>query len=387
MRLRPLGGAEQAGLLAVPHTVHDGALWLPSLLNELGESARLFHQGDGARDRIVRAVNPRVVVISANHPLIRIRGARDARDHVVERFEVPVERQLQVHLRRTRAHVIGEGQSAAPGGRRHRSRQFRQQRLRVAVGNRHHRNLHQGGGVLEGQALGVLRRADSRSQRIAGINRHVHHASALRAVGVAERALGEDVALEIAVVVGVGVDQASDGAVLGRNLRLDAAPRPAVARDHDRTLHGDAQPVERFVIGRHAVVDVDQRRRHIPVGRVCVIHRQLLGMLGRRRVDALRGFHQLGREAGGRHHLEQPLLGSREQHVEALDLRIESPFLELREDPLRVFLVVRGPHVVRPGRKPLHERPQVFRFRNRPELHFPFPFGPRRLVRVAAQGS
>ena len=127
----------------------------------------------------------------------------------------------------------------------------RQQRLRVAVGNRHHRNLGEGGGILERQPFGILGRADSRRERIARIDRHIHDAAALHAVRIAAWPRGEHVALNVAVVARVGIDEAADGAVLGRDLGLDAAPGAAVARDHDRSLHRNAQPVERFVISRH----------------------------------------------------------------------------------------------------------------------------------------
>ena len=92
--------------------------------------------------------------------------------------------------------------------------------------------------------LRIRGRADAGRERIAGMHRHVHHRAALRAVLVAIRALRIDVALEVAVVARIGVDDAADRAMLGGDLRLDAAPRPAVARDDDLPLHVDAVALE-----------------------------------------------------------------------------------------------------------------------------------------------
>ena len=135
---------------------------------------------------------------------------------------------------------------------------------------------------LERQALGVLGGADAGRQRVAGINRHVHDAAALHAVLGTAGPCGKDFALEVAVVVRVGIDEAADGAVLGRHLGLDAAPRTAVARDHDGALDGDAQAVELLVVVGHAVVDVDQRRGDVAIDRVGVVGGQLLVVLARR---------------------------------------------------------------------------------------------------------
>ena len=48
MSFAPLGGTEQSGFLAIPHAVNDGALGLPSLLEQSGEAAGFFHQNDRA---------------------------------------------------------------------------------------------------------------------------------------------------------------------------------------------------------------------------------------------------------------------------------------------------------------------------------------------------
>ncbi len=106
--------------------------------------------------------------------------------------------------------------------------------------------------------------------------RHVHHAAALHTVLWAERTLWEDVALRVAVIFWVGIDETAHGAMLSRDLRLDAAPRPAIARDHDRTFHVHSEPRQLFVIVRHTVIHVDQRTGDVAVGGVRVVGRQLL---------------------------------------------------------------------------------------------------------------
>jgi hypothetical protein len=85
---------------------------------------------------------------------------------------------------------------------------------------------------------------------VAGVDRHVGHAAALDALRGPIRAGGVDLALEVAVVLRVGVDDAADGALLRGDLRLDAAPASAVARDDDLALHVDAEPLEALVVVR-----------------------------------------------------------------------------------------------------------------------------------------
>ena len=85
----PFDGAQQAGLFAIPCAINDGAFGRPALLVQFAESARFFEFGRHAGDGIVGAVDPRVMMIAANDPLIGI-GAGDRGDDVVERLDVPV---------------------------------------------------------------------------------------------------------------------------------------------------------------------------------------------------------------------------------------------------------------------------------------------------------
>ena len=129
--------------------------------------------------------------------------------------------------------MIGLGQGTAPGVGNDFSLQSGQQRLGVGIGNGQHGNFGEGLCVFQVETLGVFRGADAGRERIARINRHIHHAAALHAVARTPRAVGENVALRVAVIGGIGVDEASEGAVFGRYFGLDAAPGISVARNHD----------------------------------------------------------------------------------------------------------------------------------------------------------
>ena len=383
--LDPLGRAEQRGLLAVPGGVDDRAARLPTLLQELAIGARLLEQRRLARDRVLGAVHPGVVVVAPDDPLVRGARARNAGDHVVQRLEAPVGLDPQMHLRRPGANVVRDPESAAPLVGRRRAGERREQRLGVAVRDRQHGNLGNRLRLGGGQALCVLGRAHARRERVARIHRHVHHAAALHAIPGPPRPVGIDIALGVAVIPGVRVDEAADRAVLGRDLGLDAAPRPEVARDHDRALHGDPQPLEPLVVGRHAVVHVNEGGGDVAVHRVRVVGRELLGLLARRRVARQRRLLQLRHELGRRDQLHHALFGRGKQHVERLDLRVEPEALELREDPFGVGLVVRRADVVRSRREVTHVLAQRVGARDRAELGFPLPLDLRRIGRVAAQ--
>ena len=171
------------------------------------------------------------------------------------------------------------GSAAAPGGRHGAAGERFQQRPRVGVGKRQHGNLGDGDGLAQRQPPGVLGGADAGSQRVAGIDHHVHHAAALHAVPGAHGAGGENQAGGIAVIARIGIDQAAHGPVLGGHLGFDAAPGAAVAGDHNRALHRNTHAVEFLVVGGHAVIHVDQRRRDVAIGRVGVVSGELLGAL------------------------------------------------------------------------------------------------------------
>ena len=69
--LGPFGRAQEPRLFAVPRAINSGALRLPSGFYQLPNRASFFQNCDLAGNRILRAVDPAVVMIAANHPLIR----------------------------------------------------------------------------------------------------------------------------------------------------------------------------------------------------------------------------------------------------------------------------------------------------------------------------
>src|SRR5439155_1140355 len=137
----------------------------------------------------------------------------------------------------------------------------------------------------------------------------------------------------VAVLPGIGVDEASHRSVLGGDLGLEAGPRPAVARDHDHALDGNPEALELLVIRGNAVVHVDERPGDVAVRGIGVVGGELLALLAGGGVPGHRWLLELRDEAGGRHELDRPLARGWEQHIERLDLRLPPPLLELREQP------------------------------------------------------
>src|SRR5262245_37393413 len=116
MVLDPLSRAEQAGLLAVPGGIDNGRLGPPAAADELTKNAPLLEFGRHPADRILRAIDPCVVMIAANDPLIWKRGPGKPGDDVIERLGVPVEHRLEMDARRSRTQVIRDWQPATPCG-------------------------------------------------------------------------------------------------------------------------------------------------------------------------------------------------------------------------------------------------------------------------------
>jgi len=175
----------------------------------------------------------------------------------------------------------------------------------------------------------------------------------------------------VAVIGRVRVDQATDGAMLGGDFRFDAAPRIAVSREDDRALDRNAAAIEIVIVLRPAVVDVDDWPGHIAIDRVGVERRQLLVLLRRGRILRNRRLLEFQREGGWRHHFHEALFRRREEHVVRFQPCIPPPFLELREDPLRVVLVVGRAEVMRSRAHPLDVVADVLWIRNRAELRVP----------------
>ena len=159
--LDPFGGPEQTLLFAIPRGVDDRPLRFPPLPEQRAQRPRLFELGGHAADGIVRAVHPCIVVIAADDPLVGIGGARDPGDHVVERLDVPRERDLQVDGRGARADVIRQRKPTSPVRWHERPAEGGQQRLRIPVRNRQHGNLRERLRILDIQPLRVSGGADA----------------------------------------------------------------------------------------------------------------------------------------------------------------------------------------------------------------------------------
>ncbi len=112
----------------------------------------------------------------------------------------------------------------------------------IGIRNRNVPGIFISVGVLpkERGASDPVSEAHSGREWIARVKDHVEYTAALHAVGGAVCASGVDIALIVAVIAGIGVNQAADGAVLLRDLGLDAAPTAAVACDDDLAFDVDA---------------------------------------------------------------------------------------------------------------------------------------------------
>ena len=137
-------------------------------------------------------------------------------------------------------------------------------------------NLRHIGGALGRDALAVGQighRGNSRRGGIAGIAEQVLDGAALhRGIGT-PRPLGILVALEIAVIPRIGVDDDACRPVLLRNKRLHPAKVFSVADDDDLALHVNAHLLQLLEVLKTAIVGVNHlggnvaRRREFVEGR------------------------------------------------------------------------------------------------------------------------
>ncbi len=228
-------------------------------------------------------------------------------------------------------------------------------------------NLREDRRFVDRRTPGAGHRADADRQRVARRASQVFHRSALHAVARPHRAVRKHRALRKPVVFRIGVDQAAGRAAFECDLGFDAAEDLAVAHQDDRAARRNSHALELVVVFDASVVGVHERRRHVAVDRVRVVRRQLFRLLAARRIHRHDRLVQLRRELRRLDQLQHALLRRGEEHVELLDRGIPSPFLELRQHPLRVVLRVRRSHVVRPGAQPLHVAADVGGLRDGPE--------------------
>ena len=385
--LRPLGGAQQRRLLRVPSGVHDRAVRAPSVFHEPSHGLGLGHERHHPAGGVRGAHRPAVAVVAPDHPFVRVPSAPHLGDDVVGRRQLPVEGDPQPHRGRPRSDVVGQRQRPPPGRRRNRAFQRFQKRLGVAPRDRQHRDLHDRGRFLPVQPLGVGRGAGPRGQRIARVLGHVQHRAQLHAVLLPEGALRVGVALVVAVVARVRVEDRAHGPLLVGDLRLDPAPRSPVAGDHDLAADIDPPAFQILVVRRDAVVHVDQLGGHVSVGRVGVVRGKAVLLDLRGTVLRQHRLAKPGRVALGRQQLQLPHPRHGEQHVVALQLGLEAPRAELLDHPVRRLLVVGRSHVDRRGNDVLHPVPQVVGVQSCVVASFEFALGGRALGREAIQAA
>ena len=251
------------------------------------------------------------------------------------------------------ADMIRDRERASPGFRRDLALKGSEQRLRIRVRNRQDRNFGDRLGVFDLETLRAGNGADSGSQRIARIV-GIHDAATLHTFPRPPTSSGIVVPLKKPSPLGIGVDDASDSSMFGGNFGLDAPPSGSVTSDDDCTLDGNAHAVEFFVVFAIAVVHVHERGGHVSINGVGIVGGKLLGGLVRSWVDGESWFLQLGSEFCRSDEFDDALLGSGKEDVESFDVGVESPLLELGENPLGIVFVVGRSNVVGTGRQTAH---------------------------------
>ena len=220
----PFGRADQAGFLGIPGTVDQGAFGPVSLFGELAHGTGFLHQGNHAAHRVSRPVHPGIVVVAPHNPLVRKLRPLQRGDHIVRGLQAPFEFQLEVHSGRAGADVVGDGQGAPPGRRGNRPLQCPQQGLGIGIGNRQHRNLGNGRRSFPLEPLCIFSGRIARGKHVAGVKGHVHDRAPLYAGRVLEGPFRVHVALVVAVIFRVGINDAANGPFFGSQLGLDAPP-------------------------------------------------------------------------------------------------------------------------------------------------------------------
>ena len=226
--------------------------------------------------------------------------------------------------------------------------------LGVAIGDWQDRDFQNGLGVLTLDALGFFRRADPRGQRIARIEGHVGHGSPLEALGGASAALRVDIVRAIAVLLGIGIDDAANGAVILGQLGLQTPPADPIAGDDDLPLHRNTHALQGLVVIRHSEVHIDQVPGDIAVSLESHIGREfILGAAGGG-VARHRGFRKGRLERSRSDHFQVHRQRRGIQDLEGLDPGVPAPGLELVEDPFSITLAGRRAHMAGLTSQSLH---------------------------------
>ena len=231
-----LGRAHQPPLFGVPRGEHDRALGAMPRLDRVRDGACSFQHAHRAADVVRRARSPTIAMSTDHHHLIGELAATHNAERV-ENWLRAVRRAVVRHFDscrdRSGAHVIPEGQPALPVLRHVSAAQSAEQFGGVAVrdwydGDVRNRHLSRGE---------PWRAGDTRISRRGGITGTVEYAASLHAVLVAHRALRVHIAVHVAVLLRVAVDDQRRGAVLLRFACLDAAEGPPIARYGNPALH------------------------------------------------------------------------------------------------------------------------------------------------------
>src|SRR6266550_6182569 len=108
-----------------------------------------------------------------------------------------------MNFRRSRAESISNGKSATPRPWSESTTECLEQWLRIAVGNRQHRDFRNCRCLGHAEALRRFCGANSWCQRVAWIDGHVRDRSALHSLSWAHGTLREDIATRITIVSGI----------------------------------------------------------------------------------------------------------------------------------------------------------------------------------------
>src|SRR6185312_14303484 len=147
MHLRPFGGTEQTGLLAVPGAIDDRTFGAPARFMQQGYATRFLEHCRLAAERIGRTIDPAVVMVPPDHPLVGPFAARQHSDDVIDGLDIPIEGQLEMDAGPARADMIGDRESPAPICRRNRTVECPKERLGVVIADGKDGNLYQYCGV------------------------------------------------------------------------------------------------------------------------------------------------------------------------------------------------------------------------------------------------
>ena len=147
-------------------------------------------------------------------------------------------------------------------------------------------------------------------------------------VFISPGALRVNIAGKVAVVAGIRIDDAADGAVLRSDLRFNASERVAVTHDNDLAAHIDPAARQFLIILLRAVVGVDELSDDVAIHGICVVHRQLFGLLSRSGIFLQSGLFQFCSELLRRGHFQKPGLWRWEENVERFNLGVKTPRAE-----------------------------------------------------------